>query len=250
MDDAAASQVSAPISSAPGAGRQRLPQILIAAIAIGILLTCIACCLVLSISDDPQTSTTVLLLGSLIFCFAIIVLPALAMVYLLFFTPEGLRPQQVIDRWSILIDNGQGRREEVVQDLHQRLALLDPPQIMIEERNITSGRHFGIIGERRPFSITSYTGNFRLEPYRMHVSIRDYGNALQTSWYLIAKLTLWQWLLQRFGLLDLDFFEEDDLRGHVTAVHHCFIDAVVGLLTQLGKDTEINRTSKGFLGVS
>ena len=120
----------------------------------------------------------------------------------------------------------------------------------MEQQTITSGRLFGIVGERRPFSITFYRGNVRLEPYGMFVSVRNYGTALQASWYLIARLTLWQWILQRFGLLDLDFFEEDDLRGHVTAVHHAFIDAVVALLTTLGKDTEINRTSKGFLGVS
>ena len=83
----------------------------------------------------------------------------------------------------------------------------------------------------------------------MFVNVRDYGNALQTSWYLAYLPSAWQRFRGRLGL-DLDLFDEQDLRAYVTVVHHAFIESVIDLLNELGEDTNINRTSKGFLGVS
>ena len=225
-------------------------QLIYLGIVGAILLSCLGCCVILLLADDGQSPGSTFSAVTLLFCMTIIVLPVFVLIYLLFFTPESLRSQQVIDHWSTLVEGGKGYRQNVVADLHTRLAELDPPRTLVQERRLASGRILGGSGERRPFVVVSYEGNVRIAPYRMYVSVRDYGNALQTSWYLVVKPTVWQWLLQRAGLLGLDFFEEEDLRGHVTAVHHAFIDAVIALLTTLGKDTAINRTSKGFLGVS
>lgn len=239
------------VARSPVSVTRRLPHLVFLALAGVILLSCAGCCVVLVLADDAQTTSSAFSLGTLLFCFASLAIPTLAALYLLFVTPEAIRPQQVIDRWGNLVDGGHGHRQQVIDALHRSLVALDPPQTLADERMLASGRIFGGSGERRPFVVVSHSGNFRLEPYRIYVSVRDYGNALQTSWYLVAKPTFWQALLQRVGLLSLDFFEEEDLRGYVTAVHHCFIQAVVELLTTLGQDDDrLDRTSKGFLGVS
>ena len=233
-----------------GLARWRTPQILFLVVTGAILLACIGCCALLLFANNSQPNEAVIPLGMALVCFGSFAFPLLALIYLLFFTPESIRPEQVIDRWSNLIDGGHGQRTRIIASLYRGLAELDPPQTMTNERSLASGRWFGG-GGRRPFVVISQTGNFRLQPYRIYVSIRDYGNALQTSWYLVAKPTVWQAMLQRFGLLNLDFFEEEDLRAYVTAVHHCFIASVIELMTMLSQDTSnLNRTSKGFLGVS
>ena len=53
------------------------------------------------------------------------------------------------------------------------------------------------------------------------------------------------------GLLDLDFFDLQDLKAYVTNAHHCVLDAVDKLLLELSQDpSKIERKSRGFLGIS
>ena len=191
-----------------------------------------------------------LLLGGLLFFVTILALPLLIL-----FWPEIIRRQQVIDRWDTLIAGGQGQSERVVGATTALVDGLELPQIALEQAKLAPGIVKGLVGTKRPFLVVSQTDNFNLQPYRMYVNVRDYGASLQTSWYLVFQPGLLQRLrmlvLRRGNHLMLDLFDEQDLRAYVTAVHHCFLQAVVELLTTLGQDSsQLNRSSKGFLGIS
>jgi hypothetical protein len=104
-------------------------------------------------------------------------------------------------------------------------------------------------GDTRPFVVVRNRANGRIHSYWVFVNVRDYGKTLQTSWYLAYLPTFWQRFRGRLGL-DLDLFDEQDLRAYVSVVHHGLVEAVTDLLTGLGQETDFDRTSKGFLGIS
>jgi hypothetical protein len=121
------------------------------------------------------------------------------------------------------------------------------PQIQHETRDLAASL---LRASTRPFLVVTHRGNRRLAPYRMHVSVRDYGTALQASWYLSYHRSFFEKLIPD-PLVKLDLFDEQDLRAYATTVHHAFLDAVVDLLVSLGKDAStLKRDSRGFLGIS
>lgn len=171
------------------------------------------------------------------------------LVYLIWNTPTRLRRRQIIDRWDFVVAGGNGRDDTVIDATRVYLSALQPPHVTLHDTMLASGIWRSVLGDVRPFIIVQNTTNSRIRAYRMFVNVRDYGEALQTSWYLAFLPTLWQRLRGRRGL-DLDLFDEQDLRAYVTVVHRCFVQAVIDLIADLGEDIEVNRTSKGFLGVS
>ena len=186
----------------------------------------------------------------MVFLIAIPTTPILILVW-----PEIVRRQQVIDRWDTLIAGGQGQAERVIIATTELLTALQLPQIALQQTDLSPSIFKRLAGTKRPFLVVSQTTNFNLQPYRVYVNVRDYGESLQTSWYLTFQPGLLQRLrmivLRRTNSLMLDLFDEQDLRAYVTAVHQCFIQAVLELLETLGQDNNtLNRTSKGFLGIS
>lgn len=172
-----------------------------------------------------------------------------AIVYVVWCTPNFLRRRQVIDRWDMVIAGGNGREESVMKATRGYIKALDPPHVALGSTMLAPGVWRGLTGDTRPFIVAQNSTNGRIKSYWMFVNVRDYGEALQTSWYLAYLPTFWQRFRGRLGL-DLDLFDEQDLRAYVTVVHQCFVQAVIDLIAELGKDIEVNRTSKGFLGVS
>jgi len=172
-----------------------------------------------------------------------------AFIYLIWSTPAFLRRRQVIDRWDMVIAGGSGQSQLVIEATQEHIDEFDPPNVALERADMAPGLWRGLTGDTRPFLIAQNSTNRRIKSYRMFVNVRDYGEALQTSWYLAYLPTIWQRFRGRLGQ-DLDLFDEQDLRAYVTVVHQSFIEAVIDLLNTLGQDTNVNRTSKGFLGVS
>lgn len=172
--------------------------------------------------------------------------------FLVFLSRGGsLKRQQIIDRWDALIDGGKGQSEAVVKDTVAGLVQREIPHIACQQVALAPGVLKGMLGTKRPFLVVTHNHNARLKPFKMYVNVRDYGTTLQTSWYLAYQPKLWQRVRLVTGSLGLDLFDEQDLRAYVTATHHSFLDAVITLMTELGKDTSnLNRTSKGFLGIS
>ena len=172
-----------------------------------------------------------------------------AVIYLIWITPSFLRRRSIVDRWDLVIAGGSGQAEAVIEGTQNYISALDPPNVTIDSIDMAPGIWRGLAGDTRPFLIAQNSTNHRIRSYHMFVNVRDYGESLQTSWYLAYLPTIWQRFRGRLGE-DLDLFDEQDLRAYVSVVHQSFLHAVIDLLGNLGRDTEINRTSRGFLGVS
>jgi len=182
-----------------------------------------------------------------------------------------VKNEQVVDKWSILIRNAQGRAGYIFGNTGNAIDQSDVPSVGVVKRKISPGLLKGLLGATRDFMVVTETGNRKLKPYQMFIGARDYGNNLDVSWYLTYRLTFWQRLRAFFralpligllfiggepidfekGLPNLDFFDEQDLRAYTTNVHGCLKETVEKLLAELGQDpSKINWKSRGFLGIS
>ena len=187
-----------------------------------------------------------------------------------------VRKQQIIEEWSLLIQDGQQHGVDIVEKTRELMVRSKAPNITLEEKEVTPGIIRRLFGESRPFLVISNSTNANLVTYKMYLNARDYGNNLQVSWYVIHwpsyseamfKLTLFVpflnllvlpiYILLRLpkahnaGLLDMDFFDMQDLKAYVTNTHHCVLESVDKLLLDLSQDpSKIERKSRGFLGIT
>ena len=189
-----------------------------------------------------------------------------------------VRKEEVIDSWGILIEGAQGRAEEIFEKTQAFLERTKVPDVRLERKKVAPGIIRGILGTRRDFLILRQQGNPRLRPYQMFINARDYGRNLDISWYLLETPSLGERIIsyllivpffnlfvlpfalargfgslirERRGTLDLDLFDEQDLRAYVTNAHHCLLEAVEKLMIDLNQDpSKIERKSRGFLGIS
>lgn len=172
------------------------------------------------------------------------------------FGPQGiLRKEQVLDTWAILIEGAQGKAGEIFKNTEGLLRDSKAPSLEIEKREIAPGVVRGFMGKSREFLIVTGRENFRLKPYQIFINARDYGDNLDVSWHLTFKPPLWQTLVffrvVPRNLIDLDLFDEMDLRAYATNVHHCVQAAVNKIMLDLNQDpSKIDRKSRGFLGIS
>lgn len=189
-----------------------------------------------------------------------------------------VRKEEVIDSWSVLIENAHGKAEGIFGNTEGFVEQSKAPDVEVERKKIAPGIIRGLLGAKRDFLIVKEIGNPTLKPFQMFIGARDYGNNLDVSWYLTIRPTFWEkvlalwlsipflnWLALPFawgrsassmikekrGGLDLDLFDEQDLRAYVTNAHHCLLKAVDKLMLELHQDpTKIERKSRGFLGIS
>lgn len=175
--------------------------------------------------------------------------------------PGGiLRKEQVIDRWGVLIENGQGKGDEVVKDTDVFIKQSKAPSLKIESQDMAPGIIRGVLGTTRRFLVVTDQENYRLSPYQIFINARDYGNNLDVSWVVTYRPSVWMallWLMFPFfsivpkTLTDLDLFDQQDLIAYATNAHHCLLKAVDKLMIALHQDpSKIDRKSRGFLGIS
>lgn len=184
------------------------------------------------------------------------------------------KKEEVTERWGTLIGNAQGKAEKIFDSTEKLIAQTNVPNVRVERKQLSTSMLGGLLGAKRDFLVVTETKSSRLKPYQMFIGARDYGNNLDVSWYLTFKLSAAQKLLfilaaipfigivlkpftlasmatGRKGVLDLDLFDEQDLRAYVTNAHHCLLDAVDKLLLEMNKDSsKIDRKTNGFLGIS
>ncbi|HHT9134608.1 MAG TPA: hypothetical protein ACFYD2_06880 [Candidatus Avalokitesvara rifleensis] len=189
-----------------------------------------------------------------------------------------VRSQEIIDSWSVLIENAKGKAESIFKGTEGFITKSKAPNVSMKRKKISPGIFRGLAGAKRDFLVVVENGNRRLKPFQMFIGARDYGNSLDVSWYLTFRPSSWQkllvfwlripilnWLALPFALgggmrsflkegkagLDLDLFDEQDLRAYVTTAHHCLLKAVDELMEKLHQDpSKIERKSRGFLGIS
>jgi hypothetical protein len=180
--------------------------------------------------------------------------------FYLAFGPEGtLRKEQVIDNWSILIENAQGNAEMVFQETESFIKESEAPSLEMRMRAMSPGVIRSLMGTKRDFLEVTDRENIKMVPYQIYVNARDYGNNLDVSWYLTFRPTWWQAFLSLIPFVsiipktisDLDLFDQQDLTSFATNAHHCLLKTVEKLMANLNQDpSKIDRKSRGFLGIS
>jgi hypothetical protein len=94
-----------------------------------------------------------------------------------------LQDEKIIDRWSMIIEGGQGRAEQVYQDTGQFIKDSKAPGMSIERVKVRTSWLKGLFGNERVYMMVT---NDSLGDYRMFIGARDYGafpepRSLQTA---------------------------------------------------------------------
>jgi len=155
-----------------------------------------------------------------------------------------LRKEEVVESWSTLIENGQGKANNIFQETKRFIEESKAPSIKMEKTQVSPGIVRGMLGTRRDFLIVTDEENYRLRPYRILLNARDYVNKFDISRYLTYRPTFWQTFFSLIpfvsllpkGLLSLDLFDQHDLRAYATNAHHCLLKAVEKLMMSLNQD--------------
>lgn len=174
--------------------------------------------------------------------------------------PGGiLRKEQVVDNWSIMIEDAQGKADFIFNHTDYFIEESKAPKIKVRKEKIAPSFLRGIFGGKRDFLIITKKGNPRLKPYQLFLNVRDYGNNLDVAWYLTFRPSFLRSLLTIIPFvnlipkagLELDIFDLQDLRAYGTNAHHCLLKAVEKLMLDLNQDpSKIDRKTRGFLGIS
>jgi len=168
-----------------------------------------------------------------------------------------LKDEKIIDRWSVLIENGQGKAEQIYQDTENFIKESKAPGIEIGQVRVRPSWLKGLFGRERDYMMVTNEG---LDDYRMFIGARDYGDNLDVQWYLTCEPGFFKKTLSEIltkGASDkalsfsIDIFAQQDLNAYTTVVHHCLIKAVEKMMAGLDQDaSKIDRRSRGFLGIS
>lgn len=168
-----------------------------------------------------------------------------------------LRKEQILESWSILIENGQGKYNEVFQDTEDFIKESQAPSLETNKEKMSPGIIGSFIGAKRDFLMVKARQSSMLSPYQIFVGVRDYGNNLDISWYLTYRPSLFEAFISLFrsrsvlALDELDLFELQDLTAYTTVCHHSTLKAVEKLMLVLNQDpSNIDKKSRGFLGIS
>ena len=185
-----------------------------------------------------------------------------------------LKEEEIIDRWSVLIKEANGKGKEVFRIAEENIKELKTPNVKLVRKEIAPTFIRKLKGEKRPFLVAE---NTFLKGYLMYIGAVDYGEQLFVSWYLTLELTgirkflaklPWPLLIlllpivipiniyQKFkrktvAPADMDIFDLEELTAYVTTVHHALIDATKEVSEAVGFDfTKVDQKSKGFLNIS
>lgn len=131
-----------------------------------------------------------------------------------------LMREEVIDRWSVLIENGKGKANDIFTDTEDFIKKSEAPRIAVEMKEISPTIAKDMLGVTRSFLVVTNFENPKLVGYKTFICARDYGNNLDVSWYLTYKMSFFEALLSLFFrgrfVPKLDLFDEQDLRAYVT----------------------------------
>lgn len=163
-----------------------------------------------------------------------------------------LEKDAVLETWGTLVPNQAGRYEDAYKMAVQHIQAVisggrsGPWKTITVERKEVAGMGglAGALSAKRDRLIA------RWENYKIYVCFRPYGTDLDASW----NLTFEPGLLTKLSGIDLsslNAFQVEDLRAFTTLVHRGVTTAVDTVMQEAGLDSsKVNKTSKGFLGVS
>jgi hypothetical protein len=184
--------------------------------------------------------------------------------------------EEITKSWSTMIVGGKGLGAGLMKDIERLIDDSGVPDTKVSQQRVFPGVLQSVLGGGRPYIVIRNVRNPNIKPYKMYISVRDYGINLQISWFLVYKPSGLQKLAQlllripvvglvvlpfyavsklaaskQSGVFGLNVFDTEDLSAYVTNSHLCVADAI----DQLGEEHEeiqtpnINRDLGGFLGV-
>jgi len=165
---------------------------------------------------------------------------------------------EILENWSSLIGGAQGKGNQIMATTKELVASTKVPSVEMVEESVGPELSKTTLYSTRKFLICVNKIGLKFRSYKIFINANDYGNNLFVSWYLTHKPDWWETLMllmpgakQILNLDSLNLFDRQDLTAYVTNVHHCFMEAVEGLLSELKQDpSKIDRKTKGFLGIS
>ena len=164
----------------------------------------------------------------------------------------SLQQDAVIDSWGTLIPK-QARRSDGVYKMiteHVNSVIKGAGKgpwesITIEYKTVSGmGGLAGVLGEKRDRLIIKW------QDYKIYICSRAYGTDLDVSWNLTFEPGFMK-KMTGVDLSSLNAFQVEDVRAFTTLAHRAVTKSVDSVMQEAGLDPEkINKTSKGFLGVS
>jgi hypothetical protein len=181
--------------------------------------------------------------------------------------PKTIKEEEIVERWSVLIDGAEGRGKELMRRTEELLKEIEAPEVFTEWKEVSPA----FFREKRTCLLIR---NKKLADYIMYLSARDYGKQLSVFWYLTIESPLWRKLIARFGIfafpfvplvmvydflkgrgktspLRMNLFDLEELTAYVSTGHHAVRDAAKEISQSVGFDfTKVDTKSRGFLNIS
>lgn len=200
--------------------------------------------------------------------------------YYFYFRAHKLNKDSIVNSWNTLITAAAGKQDAVFRAIREGLETHQPPRIVSEEQ-VVADSVIGSLSGAGEF--TKWTmllvRNTRLSGFVSYISVRDYGTALQVSWYstveksgfsrFIAVVSDIHWAITLFYLPfilvgrlvdrlskkispeNMGVFDQEELSAYSTVVHAAVKDAVEHVMQELHQDfTAVDIKTRGFLNLS
>jgi len=181
--------------------------------------------------------------------------------------PKKIKQEEIVEKWSVLIEGAQGRGKELLENTESLLKEIEPPRVYTEWKEVQPV----FSGVKRTLLLIR---NKKLGDYLMYVSARDYGKQLSVFWYLTIEPPLWKKLLAMFGIfalplvpfamiydlfkgrggaspLNMSVFDLEELTAYVTTGHYAVRDATKEISQSVNFDfSKVDQKSRGFFNIS
>ena len=179
-----------------------------------------------------------------------------------------LREDKILEKWSVLIQNAQGKSKEIIEKTATTLEESGAPGVKAEMVRVfpkvapgffDSGFFKSLEKQGKDYLMTT---NENIKSMRLLVGAQDYGSNLYVSWYLICEPSSLSKVFAAFSGKATDggakwtpvitnVFMEEELTAYTSLIHHCVLDAVEALMTSVGQDfSRVDRKTRGFMGIS
>lgn len=186
---------------------------------------------------------------------------------------KKLKEDNILDSWSHLFPDAQGKGAKVFAEIKRSVAKFDPPHVVLKECEVEGGT---IRGNERKQMLT--VENNRLAGVVMYIGARDYGKQLMVSWYLVHELTgvsrfcriiAMHWILAlillpyylgalfiekitgRVSAENMGVFEREELGAYTGTVHSAVTESAKTIAEELNIDfTKVDTKTRGFLNLS
>lgn len=145
-----------------------------------------------------------------------------------------LQEYMIVDRHHLLLDGLQGEGPGIIETIEDYLTAATAPGVTWFETTVSPGVIKELLGKRRDFLVVE---SKHLTEYRILITTRDYGTALDVAWFLTGTAKLSKDIRRAFRFdtgggdrydvgAELDVFDLMDLASFVSLTRHALKQAV------------------------